>query len=76
MRQTEIENKFKEIENRLNVIEKILSKLKPKHTQQENYDKSVESKGLPKTKDEVSTTKTQLDGKSPVEVIKNTDKKE
>jgi len=45
---------------------KKLKKLQ-KDNPQENYKKNVEPKGLPITKNEVSTTKTSLDGKSPVD---------
>lgn len=42
-----------------------------KDIQQEKYDKSVEPKGLPSTKDEASTADTSGDGESPVDNPQN-----
>ena len=60
--QTKIENKIKELENRISKLEN--------NSPQESYKRSVVLKGLPSTREGVTTTKS-LDGKSLVDTQLN-----
>ena len=60
--QTKIEAKIKELENRISKLEN--------NSPQESYKRSVVLKGLPSTREGVTTTKS-LDGKSLVDTQLN-----
>ncbi len=84
MRQTQIENMLYDLDKRIKVLESmnvigtteikdIKTEEKLIDTPKEKYKESVESKGLPITKEGVSTTESG-DGKSPLENVKKVKK--